>query len=364
MRPLGDLIVLELCRAGTPRHLRLAMAMAGRLVADLGARLISVVPPEGDALTAVPPFAGNGASTVQLFLTMGKEVLSSEDDSTFDQAVEALIALKPAAVIVAEGDPDLVRFARAGIAAITLATWPEGSEDDRAGAPINGFGIMAAGGILDIIGDPDREPLRLGGHQISYAAGLSAFTALMAAVAQRDLDGRVLDARISLIETAVWMNWKAVVGAAEGDSYPTRRGDKAGFPVLRCKDGWVALVFTPMQFDRVRAMFPDLPLVDPSALPHAQRATALTKTVAPWLAERTRAEIYAEARQHGVPLGPVYTPAELLDDEQYLARDFLVGGGSVDGMLFPRSPMTWNGDRLPDRASRKVTLADVVEPTA
>lgn len=364
MQSLSDLTVLELCREGTPRHLRFATAMAGRLLADQGARLVSMVPAKNDVLATMPPFAGNGDSILHMFLTMGKEVLPLEDDRAFDEAVEALIALEPAAVIVAEGERDIVRFAQAGIAVITLATWPEGSAEDRAGAPVNGFGIMAAGGILDIIGDPDREPLRLGGHQLCYAAGLSAFTALMAAVAQRDLDGRALDVRISLLETAVWMNWKAIVGAAGSGPYPTRCGDKATFPVLRCKDGWVAMVFTPMHFDRVQAMFPELQLDDSGRLPPVERVGALTKAVAPWFANRTRAEIYAEARRHGVPLGPVYTPAELLDDEQYLACDFLAGGGSNADMLFPRPPMTWNGVRLPDRASRKITLTDCLESIA
>ena len=46
--------------------------------------------------------------------------------------------------------------------------------------------MLALGGLLHMVGEPERKPLRLGGHQASYAAGLTAFTGLTAALAARD----------------------------------------------------------------------------------------------------------------------------------------------------------------------------------
>ena len=46
--------------------------------------------------------------------------------------------------------------------------------------PASEFTVLALGGVLNMIGDPERQPLRLGGHQAAYAAGLSAFTGLTA----------------------------------------------------------------------------------------------------------------------------------------------------------------------------------------
>jgi crotonobetainyl-CoA:carnitine CoA-transferase CaiB-like acyl-CoA transferase len=132
---------------------------------------------------------------------------------------------------------------------------------------------------------------------------------------------------------------------------------------MRCRDGWVALVYTPIQFDRVQAMFGDLAVADPSGLALHDRYVHFARAVAPWFAERTRAEVYAAAREHGVPLGPVYSPRELLSDEQYAARDFLASDGLVPGVVFPRSPMTWNGARLVPRPARRIeTLAPAGSP--
>lgn len=364
MSPLDDVIVIELCRADTPLHIRLAMAMTGRLTADQGARLICLTSMSGDPVETVPPFLPDGSSATHLFLTAGKQILPCPDPEAFAQAIEDAILLEPAAVILAEGDPAHRRMREAGIAVITLASWPEGSREALEEHPVNAFGVMASSGLLDIVGDPDREPLRLGGHQICYSAGMSAFTALIAAILQRDNDGRPLHAHISLLETAVWMNWKAVVGAAEPGPHTTRRGDKTDFPVLRCKDGWVALVYTMPQFQRVQAMFAELALPDLRLLKPAERAEALALAVAPWFAARTRAEIYAAAREFGIPIGPAYTPAELLEDEQYLARDFFAEQPEGSGLRFPRPPLTWNGRRIASKPTRTLTPGELKETAA
>ena len=57
---------------------------------------------------------------------------------------------------------------------------------NAASRPVSEFTILALGGLLHMVGEPERKPLRLGGHQASYAAGLTAFTGLTAALAARD----------------------------------------------------------------------------------------------------------------------------------------------------------------------------------
>lgn len=367
MAPLDDLSVVELCRGDMPLHLRLAAAMAGRLAADQGARVLCLAPPGQDPLRAVPPLVG-GESATGAFLSAGKDILYPADAREWEAAANRLLATRPVAVIMAEAEPLREAFAAAGVAVIELATWSREFQHRHKGEPVNDFAVLASSGLLDIIGDPSREPLRLGGHQIAYSGGLSAFTALMAAITQHDRDGRALHARISLLETGIWLNWKAVVGAAEPPPHPSRRGDLADFPVLRCKDGWTALVYTSVQFDRLEAMFSELTLTNPQRLPAEERGGALAAQVSGWFAARTREEIYARAREFGIPIGPVYTPAELLDDEQYRARDFIPSPvsetASVSGLRFPRLPMTWNGERLAIRASRELSFDDLAESAA
>ncbi len=362
IRPFRDQTVVELCGDETPLHLRLALAMAGRLVAAMGARLVCVEPTGGDCLDILAPILPDGRSSTGTFLKTGKLLLSPSHSAETGQAVDALISGGLAAALVAEGDPLRTRLADAGVAIIEVATWPLGIDPESSRVPITEFGIMAVGGILDMIGEPDRQPLRLAGHQIAYAAGLSAFTALAAAIAQRDLDGQKFHARISLVETAIWINWKAVVGAAGGGATPSRRGDKAEFQVLPCADGWVAFVYTANQFDRVASLFGSLTIDDERFRDRARREIHVDEFMAalrPWFAQRTRDEIYAEARRSGVPLGPVYTPEELLSDAQYAAREFITGSEKSETPRFPRLPATWNGARFAEQPAHHIRLQDL-----
>jgi CoA:oxalate CoA-transferase len=67
-RPLSDVVVLDLTRA-------LAGPIAGRLLADLGARVIKVEPPDGDLTRAIVPRV-DGMSTYFAHYNVGKECVS------------------------------------------------------------------------------------------------------------------------------------------------------------------------------------------------------------------------------------------------------------------------------------------------
>ena len=79
----------------------------------------------------------------------------------------------------------MARLARAGKATpIEIAAFP--LEMDAANRPVSELAIQALGGLMHMVGEPERKPLKLGGHQASYAAGLTAFTGLTAALAARE----------------------------------------------------------------------------------------------------------------------------------------------------------------------------------
>ncbi len=62
-----------------------------------------------------------------------------------------------------------------------------------------------------------------------------------------------------------------------------------------------------------------------------------------------------------MPLGPVYEPSELLDDEQYLARRFLtcVSQPGTGSFCTPTLPMTLNGERGSTAPPKTMTVADI-----
>ena len=370
-RPLAGLTLLESNAEGSPMALRLANAFAGRLFADLGARVIKLEPAAGDPVRNAPPMLparhadAAPASALFEFLNCGKLSLRMPPEPR--AALELLLTGRVDGLLAEAGDPALAMARARGIATLELTGFPVQASLAAESIPFSEFTVLAFAGMLDMIGDPAREPLRLGGHQPAYAAGMAGFTALMALLLGREQGQPVEPARVSLVETMLWVNWKAISGAQAQGRAPTRRGAQAEFQVLRCRDGWIALVFTVTQFDAVVALIGHPRLREPrfatreSRMRHAQELNGL---LAPWFAERARDDIYAQAQARGVPLGPVWDPAELLGDAQHQARDFIttMAHPLLGELRMPRLPVRWGERGFAPVAMREADLAAVVRP--
>ena len=132
--------------------------------------------------------------------------------------------------------------------------------------------------------------------------------------------------RVSLAEVLQWVNWKAASGAEATGVSPGREGKKSEFQIVPCRDGHVAVVYTVTQWPATRALIGDPRLGDPKFETRAGRRQHIAELYAiltPWFADKTRAEIQSLAQAKGVPFGPIFSPAELLETEQYVARGFL-----------------------------------------
>ena len=349
IKPLDGTVILEVGNAQAPICLRLATSFAGKIASELGAKVVKLEPFGGDSIRYAPPFLPSGPegerSALFKFLNTGKTTLSMPSDSAAARtAVDALLGARIDGVLLEEDNELKECFAERPLALVEIAGSPAGMP---AVARLSEFTALALGGLLDMIGEPDRKPLRLGGHQASYSAGLSVFTALMALLAERDAGRRPPPARVSLIETAMWVNWKAIAGIDGEGKPPTRQGNQSEFQVVRCLDGWTAVVFSVTQFENLRD------LVNSPSLHQQKFATRegrlkhmreLYRYLEPWFAVRTRAEVYQEAQRRGVPLGPVCSPADLITDPQNVARGFIVSlaDASVSGARVPRLPVLWN----------------------
>lgn len=349
IKPLDGTVILEVGNAQAPVCLRLATSFAGKIASELGAKVVKLEPFGGDPVRYAPPLLPSGPegerSALFKFLNTGKTTLSMPGDSAAARkAVDALLGVRVDAVLLEENDELRGSFVERRLAVVEITGLPAGMP---AATRLSEFTALALGGLLDMVGEPDCKPLRLGGHQASYAAGLSVFTALMALLAERDAGRRPPPARVSLVETAMWVNWKAIAGIDPEGKSPTRQGSQSEFQVVRCLDGWIAVVFSVTQFENLRD------LVNSPSLHHRKFATRegrlkhmpeLYQYLKPWFAVRTRAEVYHEAQRRGVPLGPVCSPADLITDPQNVARGFIVplAEAQVSGARVPRLPLLWN----------------------
>jgi crotonobetainyl-CoA:carnitine CoA-transferase CaiB-like acyl-CoA transferase len=321
--PLRGLRITEVYDRACPLPVRLAGALAGRLLADMGAGVTCVDDGGiGDAATAA--FLGAGKRVIR---SMPAEAWPAEQDGIVTDT-DCLAAL---------GQPP-------GAAAV-LSMLPEG----LAGRPASELTVMALSGVMDIVGDPARAPLRLGGHQAAYSAGLSAFTGLLAALCQlRNGAAAPQVARVNLLDTLIWVNWKSVIAAATPEGAMVRQGPDADWQVLRCADGWMALVYQDTDWPRLRALVGEA-LDDArfaTAQARRQHRRALAVAVEAALCHHTRADIRALALARGLPLGPVWSLTELLQDRHYLARGVFFPAAGHDGAMVSL-PAVWNGMRFP-----------------
>ncbi|MBM3646282.1 MAG: hypothetical protein FJX11_00690 [Alphaproteobacteria bacterium] len=360
--PLSRFTIVEVNDSDVPLCLRLATSLAAKIAADLGADVIKVEPPDGDPARAAPPFLPSGASALFQFLNTSKRALVL-DLATAAGRGRLSQLLDRADACLFEEPASVAPMLRAGRATpIEIAGFP--SQMAAARRPVSELAIQALGGLMHMIGEPDRKPLKLGGHQASYAAGLTAFTGLAVALASRDFGRRAPSVRVSLAEVMQWVNWKAASGAAATGISPGREGLKSEFQVVPCRDGHIAVVYTVTQWSALCDLIGDAGLRDGRFETRAGRrrhVADLYAIIAPWFAGKTRAEIQKQAQAKGVPFGPVFTPAELLTTEQYLARSFLAEMMHPDlgRMRMPQLPVQWNGRSFAPRPAPSLDRREI-----
>ena len=153
-----------------------------------------------------------------------------------------------------------------------------------------------------------------------------------------------------------WVNWKAASGAAATGTSPGREGTASEFQVVPAATA-VAVVYTVTQWPATRTLIGDARLQDEkfATRPGRRKYIAeLYRIIAPWFADKTRAEIQKTAQGKGVPFGPIFTPAELLQTEQYVARGFLarMTHPDIGKLLIPQLPVQWNGRSFAPRPPR------------
>lgn len=347
-QPYDGLVVVEAVSGPPGSALRLSAAMTGRILADLGARVIQVVEkseqPEGQGSSW-----GLENAALERFLSARKSL--AQGDIADREFVSQILRRADVAIV----DRHVHRFIAAhefprNIALLSLFSGKHADTD----IPATEFTISALGGFLNMVGDPEREPLRLGGHQEAYALGLAAFCGLAALLTQRQRKQRGMTVRASLLDTIVWLNWKAVPLEADAPTPAGRAGAAAEWQVLRCADGWIALVYQEPDWPQLCDMVGDDRLRQKKFATRQARLenlVELAEIVESAFLSRSRRQIHDEALSCRLPLGPVWNPREVIEDPHNVARALFeeLSPSLVEEKqpaFAPRLPVLWNGAAL------------------
>jgi benzylsuccinate CoA-transferase BbsE subunit len=369
--PLAGVRVLDLCDAKG--------ALAGKLLAGLGADVVLVEPPSGSRLRAVPPF-WHGAPHAERslffwFYAAGKRGITL--DWRTDAGTDLLRRLAARADVVLESEPpgglaargcgsDALRAANPGLVVASIT--PFGQRGPRRDWRASDTVAQAVGGMLAVNGHPDGPPLRSLGLQAYHQAGIFAAIGVVSALLARDTTGRGQDVDVSL-QAAVTGALEHVPGLWHQSGLSARRQGTLHwtryFRVGRCRDGWVmhctlgdwTSLLEWVKADGMAADLDDPALEDVKArAPAADRIFAVLDA---WAARYAVDELVEGAQLRRIPYAAVRAPEALLCDPHLAERGFFVPIEHPDlGTTIPYPGAPFRFGDLPWRVGRPPYLAE------
>src|SRR5574337_1781324 len=349
-------------------------ALAGRLLADLGADVVKIDPPSGDAGRGRPPFAGDVADPDRSlpFLYRNANKRAAVIDWTRAEGRERFARLCAAADVLIDnctGDareqfelaPAVVRARHPHLVHVAMADF--GLTGPRAAWRAEPLPAFAASGALWASGFPDRPPCWVPGFLPHDCAAVFGVVGALIALLSRPpgADGESIE--ISVQEAAInALNPWSIPLADYARLYPLlpasppRNADGA-YLVLPTRDGFFRILpGTPRHWRAFVAL-----LGNPEALSGSEwelpiyrllNTDVIRLIASDALRDRTRAEVFAEAQRLGLPSSPVHTPDEFAAAEQTRARGYFSATGFPHLGEAPFAPGPFHFSRTPSALRR------------
>jgi benzylsuccinate CoA-transferase BbsE subunit len=306
-------------------------ALAGKLLAGLGADVVLAEPPEGSCLRRLPPFwrdvPDGERSLFFWFYAAGKRSVIA--DAALARALAAC-----ADVVIHTGPPGSHAELQALDPRLVVASiTPFGQRGPYREWRSSDTVAQAMGGMLYVNGHTGMPPLRSLGLQAYHQAGVFAALGVMAALLARETTGRGQHVDVSL-QAAVAASLEHVPGFFHQDGRVARRQGTLHwtryFRVGRCRDGWVMHCTlgdwtSLVEWLKADGMEADLGAPEWEDIAHRQaHAEHLFDVLDAWALRYTVAELHEGAQLRRIPYAAVRPPEALLADPQLAARGFFV----------------------------------------
>jgi crotonobetainyl-CoA:carnitine CoA-transferase CaiB-like acyl-CoA transferase len=361
-RPLQGLRVIELARV-------LAGPWAGQLLADLGAEVIKIERPgTGDDTRAWgPPFVADDERSAAYFhgCNRGKASLAIDLEDPDGQA--RIRELAATADVLIENfkvgglkkyglDPECLAALNPRLIICSITGFGQtGPYARRAGYD---FMVQGLGGIMDLTGEPDGQPQKIGVAFADIFTGVYAATAILAALRGRESSGRGAPIDMALLDTQVAVLANQAMNYLVSGEVPHRLGNRhpniAPYQTFAVADGYVIVA---VGNDRQFRSFCDLLGLtiladDPRFATNSARVRnrdVLEAHLSPPLALHRRDSLLSTLAAAGVPAGPINDLKQVFADPQVIARGMQL---ELDGVPSVASPIVIDGKRqVADRGS-------------
>jgi crotonobetainyl-CoA:carnitine CoA-transferase CaiB-like acyl-CoA transferase len=354
-KPLAGIRVIELANF-------IAGPLAGTLLADMGADVVKVEPPQGDMGRATPPIR-NGESVS--FVALNRNKRSLVLDLKRPEAIEVLRKLAAKSDVFLEayrpGALDKLGLGAADIKKVqprivyTSVSGFGQTGPDRRRAGVNLI-IEAFSGALSVTGEPGKMPMRPGVQTADVFGALFATYATLAGLvgAARNGEGRIAD--VSLVEASIAAAaWEAAEYLETGQ-VPQPLGNRhrlnAPYQLFETSDRRYLAIGTPNDalFGRLMQVLGlAAHLGDARFSSYSKRKAnedALLPLVEPAVRARDSGELEQALREAGVPCARVNNFKEVFDDPQIVARGVVreVAHPRLGRMRTTRNPVLLDHD--------------------
>ena len=328
-------------------------SLCGKILGDLGADVIKIEKPAGDASRRIGPFfhntpdlekslnwfslnASKRGITLNLEDPEGKEIFRKLAD-TADVIIESFTP----------GHMDILGIGYAALSArnprlIITSITPFGQTGPYKYRKASDITLLAMSGLMSINGDNDRAPLRMCLDQSYYLACAQAAAGTLLAVQCRYASGKGQRVDVSIYEVAVRANyrepfrweWEKAKTPRNGNFFA--RGSAAFRQLWPSKDGYVTWLIMMENAKPVRGWVEwmkeegtagrwaeiNWDEVTSFVQWNPEDIQAIQDSIASFIATHTTKELAANSMKHGLLLSPVNPVNFVAEDEQLIARNF------------------------------------------
>ncbi len=357
------------------RVLDLTHCIAGpyctKILADYGADVVKVERPGvGDPARSMGPFPGDNpdieSSGLFLYLSTNKKSITLNLKSA--AGVEILKELVKGVDIVVENfsprvmpglglDYQTLKEINPGLVMVSISNFGQtGPYRDCKATDLTVWGLS---GILYELGDPDREPLKMGSNVSEYVAGLYGALVALSALYYRDETGIGQHVDVSVLEAFHTMQPSMTLVFSMAGFIRQRAGIHFPWGILPCDDGYIGF-FLPTQthWESLCVLLEMPELIDrpeyETPMMREERRDEITAIIVSWLKGKRMEDVFHAAQELRLPLTMVPNTEQLFDMPQHKARGYFVDidhpvGGKLTypGAPFRLEETAWQAGRAP-----------------
>ncbi|HKZ30590.1 MAG TPA: CoA transferase [Acidimicrobiia bacterium] len=343
----------------------IAGTYGGAMLAELGAEVIKIEPFTGDTARNPKIAPLQGESAIHLFMNRGKKSvgINLKDprgleifNRLVDQADAVIDNFRPGVMTRLGIDHEQLKQRNPDIITVSVTGFGEyGPARDKAAFDLV---VQAYSGHMDITGDPEGPPARVGIPLADISGGIFACISVLAALVGRELHGSGRHADVAMLDALVSMlSYDALDHLNSGAKLSrlgTAHAHMVPWQAFETADGYVVVAARDEKFwrnlcDAIER--PDLK-VDPRTVDNEARVenrAFVVAILAKAFLARTNAEWLRILEEYDIPSASVNDLAEVFADPQIEARGMVRSyqHPTLGEVRYPPSPVKFSDWDLP-----------------